>query len=117
MNNPPVAVDDAYTTTVDTVLTVPVPGVLLNDTDADSDPLTAVLDTGPVSGSLSLSADGSFIYTPTVGFSGTVSFSYHANDGAGGTGNDSNIATVIIAVEEAEDKFIFLPLLLKNLGS
>ncbi|MCP4538621.1 MAG: tandem-95 repeat protein, partial [Chloroflexi bacterium] len=110
LNDPPVAADDNYTTTVNTTLTVPVPGVLLNDTDADSDPLTAVWDTGPVSGSLSLSTDGSFIYTPTVGFSGIVSFTYHANDGT----DDSNVATVTIAVEEAKDVFIFLPLVLMS---
>jgi hypothetical protein len=46
----PVAVDDEYTTQEDTPLTVAAPGVLGNDTDADGDPLIAVLDAAPASG-------------------------------------------------------------------
>jgi len=91
-NTPPVAVDDTYTTTQDTPLNVAAPGVLGNDIDWE--PLTAALDTGPASGVLSLNADGSFSYTPTASFSGTVSFTYRANDGT----SDSNIARVIINV-------------------
>ena len=41
-NNAPVAVADAYSTPQDTAKVVAAPGVLGNDTDADSDPLTAV---------------------------------------------------------------------------
>ncbi len=39
-NNVPAAVGDAYSTPQDTVLNVTAPGVLDNDTDEDSDPLT-----------------------------------------------------------------------------
>ena len=46
-NDAPVAVNDTYTTTEDTALTIPAPGVLANDTDPDGDPLTAALVTGP----------------------------------------------------------------------
>ena len=46
------------------MLTVAAPGVLGNDTDADGDPLTAQLVTGPANGTLALNADGSFTYTP-----------------------------------------------------
>ncbi len=60
---------------------VAAPGVLGNDTDADSDPLTAVLDTDVSHGTLSLAADGGFTYTPTSGYSGPDSFTYHADDG------------------------------------
>ncbi len=45
-NTAPVTVDDAYITTIDTALEVIAPGVLANDTDADSDPLTAVKSNG-----------------------------------------------------------------------
>ena len=38
-------------------------GVLANDTDADSDPLTAHLDSQPAGGAVTLNADGSFAYT------------------------------------------------------
>jgi len=48
--------------------------VLANDTDADGDPLTAVLVTSAMHGTLALNADGSFSYTPAAGFSGADSF-------------------------------------------
>jgi hypothetical protein len=94
-NTAPVAVNDAYTTTQDTPLSVAAPGVLGNDIDGD--PLTAVLDSGPASGALNLNADGSFSYTPTASFSGALSFTYHANDGV----SDSNTARVVINVTTA----------------
>jgi hypothetical protein len=87
----PVAVDDGFTTDEDTPLNEAAPGVLGNDTDAEGDPLTAVLDVGPASGTLDVfNADGSFTYTPADDFNGSVNFTYHANDGTA----DSNIATV-----------------------
>jgi hypothetical protein len=93
-NDTPVAADDSYTTEEGTTLNVAAPGVLGNDTDAEGDPLTAVLDGGPANGSLTLNADGSFSYTPAAGFSGNDSFAYHANDGLA----DSNVAAVTITV-------------------
>ena len=98
-NDPPVAVDNSYNATEDTTLTIIAPGVLGNDTDADSDPLTAVIDVGPGDGGLTLNADGSFTYTPNGNFNGSDSFTYHANDGQ----DDSNIATVSITVAAAND--------------
>ena len=44
------AVDDAYSVTENTTLTVPAPGVLGNDTDPDGDTLTAVLVSAPQHG-------------------------------------------------------------------
>jgi VCBS repeat-containing protein len=94
----PVATNDSYSTTVDTALDVSAPGVLANDTDAETDPLTAAVVTGPTHGSVTLNANGSFHYSPNALFSGTDTFTYQANDGgAGGTGL-SNIATVTITV-------------------
>lgn len=94
VNNPPVANNESYAMTSDTKLSVAAPGVLGNDTDIDSAALTAVLQSGTAHGSLTLNANGSFSYTPNVGWSGTDSFSYVANDGAA----NSNIATVTITV-------------------
>jgi predicted CXXCH cytochrome family protein len=94
-NAPPVASDDSYTTPQDTPLNIVAPGVLSNDTDANSDPLTAVLNTNVSSGSLTLNADGSFTYTPNPGFTGSDSFTYFANDG---TANSASAATVDITV-------------------
>ncbi|MCB8944287.1 MAG: tandem-95 repeat protein [Ardenticatenaceae bacterium] len=80
-NAPPVAISDNYSTTQDTPLTVDPPGVLANDSDPNGDSLTAVLNTPPISGSLALNLDGSFIYTPNLNFAGQDSFTYFANDG------------------------------------
>jgi VCBS repeat-containing protein len=93
-NAAPVAVADSYSTQADTTLNVAAPGVLGNDTDANGNPLTAVLNADVSHGSLTLNANGSFSYTPTTGFGGSDSFTYHANDGT----DDSNVVTVSIEV-------------------
>ena len=99
-NCAPTAVDDGYATDEDTPLTVATPGVLGNDTDAQNDPLTATLVSGPAhAASFTLNADGSFSYTPAANFNGSDSFTYKARDGA----LDSNIATVAITVNAVND--------------
>ncbi|RRS05326.1 cadherin repeat domain-containing protein [Aquabacterium soli] len=60
-------------------------------------PLTPQLVQGPGQGTLSLQADGSWLYTPRAGFSGHDSFTYMADDGMG----QSNIATVRLTVQAA----------------
>ncbi|HND53969.1 MAG TPA: Ig-like domain-containing protein, partial [Pirellulaceae bacterium] len=81
-NRAPVAVADSYSGVGDQPLGVDAAnGVLKNDTDADSDPLTAFVTTNPLHGEVTLNADGSFIYTPTPGFVGADSFQYKASDG------------------------------------
>ena len=88
------AMDDGYTTTEEIPLAVTAPGVLGNDQDPNGDPLAAVLDSPPLSGTLVLDPDGSFAYTPTLDFHGVDTFTYHATD----TVSDSNLATVILTV-------------------
>jgi VCBS repeat-containing protein len=98
VNDAPAANNDAYTTDFNTTLTVNAAlGVLSNDTDADGNVLTAILETSTSNGTLTFNADGSFTYTPNGGFSGADSFSYKANDGTA----DSNVATVTINVGAA----------------
>ncbi len=87
-------VPDVYTISEDTFLNMSAPGLLLNDSDLDGDALTAVLDTPPLSGTVVLTASGSFDYIPDPDFCGLDSFTYHANDGL----IDSNSATVVINV-------------------
>jgi Ca2+-binding RTX toxin-like protein len=100
-NIAPMANDDAYSTDEDTPRSVAAPGVLGNDTDVQSDPLTASLVTGPSNAtSFALNSDGSFDYTPTANFNGTDSFTYRANDGS----VNSNTATVTITVNPVNDR-------------
>jgi VCBS repeat-containing protein len=99
VNDPPAANSDAYATGEETTLAVAVPGVLGNDTDAEGNWLTALLDGGPAKGLLTLKPDGSFSYVPNVDFSGQVTFTYHANDGTA----DSNVTTVTIIVNAVND--------------
>ncbi len=84
--NPPVASADSYTATAGTTLSVTAPGVLANDSDPQSLPLTAIVATGPVHGALSLASNGSFTYTPTAGYLGPDSFTYTASDGYASSG-------------------------------
>jgi hypothetical protein len=63
-NYAPEAVDDHYSVSLDEILEVEAPGVLVNDVDLDGDELTASLLIEPSHGVLELNEDGSFLYTP-----------------------------------------------------
>ncbi|HEY1376056.1 MAG TPA: Ig-like domain-containing protein, partial [Gemmataceae bacterium] len=93
-NSAPVANDDTYAATENTPLTVGTPGVLVNDTDADGDPRTAHLVTGPAHGALTFNANGTFVYTPNHYFSGPDTFTYRDDDGVA----FGNTATVTVNV-------------------
>ncbi len=95
VNAAPVTVNDTYSTNGDENLIVPaVSGVLGNDSDVDSDPLTAVSKSDPSHGTVALNSDGSFTYSPAAGYHGADSFTYAASDGT----LESGIATVNITV-------------------
>lgn len=101
-NTPPVANNDTYNrfyTETGVSFTVAASGVLGNDTDGESDPLT-VGTPRPASavtqGSLTLNANGSFTYTsPNSVKDETATFTYYAYDG---TVNSSTAATVTINI-------------------
>ncbi len=93
-NHAPVANNDSYAVLQNTTLSVSAPGVIANDTDADGNSLTATVVSGPANGTLTLTNNGGFTYTPTTGFAGTDSFTYKVNDGLA----DSANATVTISV-------------------
>jgi VCBS repeat-containing protein len=105
-NDAPVASADSYSTNEDVALNVNASGgVLGNDTDPESDALTAVLVTGVTSGTLTLQPNGSFSFVPAAGFSGPVSFTYQADDGA----LRSNAVTVTITVNAVNDPPVAQP--------
>jgi hypothetical protein len=90
----PVAVDDHYSTTTGTVLSVPFfTGVTVNDSDNDSS-FTVELVTAPTDGAVELATNGAFTYTPDAGFEGTDTFTYRAVDSDG----NASAATVTIDV-------------------
>ncbi len=76
-NRPPISVPDRYETEEDRALLIPPSaGVLANDTDADEDPLSAVLISEPVHGELTMQPNGSFAYVPAPDYFGTDEFQY-----------------------------------------
>lgn len=77
VNTAPVAVDDHVPVNED----IPATGnVLTNDSDAESNALTASLVTAPVNGTVVLNADGSFTYTPNSNYNELDSLEYQVCD-------------------------------------
>lgn len=74
---PPIGVPDTLTMVHDRVAVVPPPGVLGNDLDLDGG-ATAVLDSPPTHGTVTLRSDGGYTYKPDAGYVGTDEFWYHA---------------------------------------
>ncbi|MCH8044616.1 MAG: tandem-95 repeat protein [Planctomycetes bacterium] len=101
VNDRPQAGDDGgYEVNEDVRLVVSADqGLLVNDSDADADELTAVLSRLPSNGALTLNANGSFTYTPDANFFGTDSFAYRAFDGS----SSSEPATVSITIHPVND--------------
>ncbi len=99
-NDAPVANDDSYSVNEDTTLTVPAPGVLVNDSDVDNTlaelSVTVVDDVD--NGTLTLNSDGSFTYTPDANFCGEDTFIYEVSDGT-----LTDTATVTITVNCVND--------------
>jgi hypothetical protein len=95
-NVPPTAVDDGYSATAGIPLSVSAAdGVLANDIDPDDEMTARVLET-TTRGTLDLSPDGSFVYTPNALFFGEDSFTYEVT-----AGSDTDQATVTIIVSAA----------------
>jgi uncharacterized repeat protein (TIGR01451 family) len=76
INDAPVADDQA----IDTDEDIPYVG-LLTATDAESDPLSFVLDVAPANGTVDVAADGIFTYTPTLNYNGADLFTFIVSDG------------------------------------
>jgi subtilisin-like proprotein convertase family protein/surface antigen len=100
VNDLPTAGDDAFTTSQNTALAIPVSSLLANDGDADGDALTLVSFTQPASGSVIDNGDGTLTYTPASGFFGAETFTYTVGDGNGG----SATATVTLTVRQASGR-------------
>ena len=110
INDPPVALPDAYSVNEDTTLTILVAaGVLANDNDSadtPSDMLTATKVTDPQNGIVTFNANGSFTYVPNANFNGSDSFNYTVSDDGGilnGGNPFGNTVTVTITVNAVND--------------
>ena len=92
-NTPPVAVDDLYSVASGGAISTiaGLDGVLANDSDVDGHTLTATLIEDVLNGTLTLSADGSFVYT----HSGNDAISFELSPGAGNSLVEYGIATAI----------------------
>ncbi|MFN3168769.1 MAG: Ig-like domain-containing protein [Phycisphaeraceae bacterium] len=71
--------------------------LLLNDTDADADPLSVVIDTPPTHGGVVPDGQGGLVYQPDAGYLGPDSFTYRASDGS----QQSSVVAVAVTVGES----------------
>lgn len=90
-NTPPVGVNDSVSTAYETPVVI---AVIANDTDAENDPLGAGAFADLVGGTLSLPGDGTVLFTPTPGFTGSGGFTYRPYDGQ----VQGNVTTVTVTV-------------------
>jgi Bacterial Ig domain len=100
----PVAVDDTYTTLINTAIVItPLSldtdidnGAILSITSINSITLTpGIAQTIPVTnGTVNISTTGIIIFTPTTGYTGTVTFPYIISDGQGGTATANEMISV-----------------------
>lgn len=95
-NAPPSANDHTVTTDEDTAVDID-----LNGSDADGDPLTFALESGPASGTLGTidASTGRVTYTPGIDYSGSDTFTFTVNDGQA----SSSPGTVNITVRPIND--------------
>jgi len=104
LDNPIIAVNDTYTTNIDSIVArSSKTGILSNDNVNDPTYFEAIKQTGPTNGKLSLSPDGSFTYTPNKNFVGTDIFTYKlgSKDTLTSSLIITNAATVAITVTRA----------------
>ncbi|MGW0162691.1 Ig-like domain-containing protein [Mycobacterium sp. NPDC003323] len=100
VNDVPVAVDDvSLGTDEDAALTISRTSLTANDTDADKDELTITAVGQPDHGTVTVAADGSFVYTPDADYHGVDGFTYTVSDGLGA----SSTARVTVAVASVPD--------------
>jgi gliding motility-associated-like protein len=112
VNDPPVAVNDAASTTEDVGVTF---SVSANDSDVDgtinaasvdlNTSLSGIQNTNTVAaGSFLVNSTGDVTFTPVANFSGTATVNYRVNDN---NGLLSNIATITVTINAVNDPPVF----------
>jgi hypothetical protein len=99
VNVDPDAQDDTAETDEDVAVDIDVLG---NDTDGDGDALSVTGATDPARGDVTITADGSIIYSPDADLNGPDSFTYTVEDGQGGT----DTATVSVTMRPVDDPVV-----------
>jgi len=95
VNDAPTAANTTVTVAEDAVLSGSLPSVV----DVDGDSATYAKAGDPAHGTVTVNADGTYVYTPAANFNGPDSFSYTVSDGKGG----SSTYTVNITVNPVND--------------
>jgi len=105
---PPIAVEDYYYTYLNTPLTTE--NVLTNDVDPDGGTLTASLidDSGNTAwgGTVTLNPNGTFVYTPRIGFIGVDEFWYAACNDAIPSMCDTTVVYIYVIDTTNFDLFV-----------
>jgi gliding motility-associated-like protein len=107
VNDPPVAISDAATTTKGVAVDIQ---ILANDTDVDSDIIVTTVDLDLTTSGVQntrvnefgnwVVTNGILRYTPLANFSGVATVTYRVSDEEGAV---SNTATVTVTVEDTND--------------
>ncbi|MEJ2455460.1 MAG: cadherin-like domain-containing protein [Candidatus Thiodiazotropha sp.] len=94
VNIPPTAVDDSAQTDAGMPVVI---DLLANDSDADGslDPGTLDVVGNPANGVLADNGDGTVVYAPDSGFSGSDAFSYRVADNLGAWSNTASVAVTV----------------------
>lgn len=100
LNATPVAIDDSNSTISGEEVSGTVAG---NDSDADNDPLTFTVVSGPSNGVFEMDLDGNYTYTPDPDFVGTVTIVYEVTDG---TASDTATLTIEVYADTDGDGII-----------
>ena len=95
-NDVPVASPDSATSSNDAAVTI---NVVANDTDSDGaiNPGSVRVTTNPTQGTAVVQSDGSIIYTPTAGYSGTDTFAYTVADNQGAVSAPAQVTVTVTA--------------------
>ena len=97
VNDAPTAANGNGVTTEDSVLSGSLP--VASDLDGDIVSYSAGIS-APSHGSVAINANGSYVYTPNVNYSGSDSFSYTITDSNGGS-NSYTMSVTVSAVNDA----------------
>ncbi|OWY21468.1 hypothetical protein C7N43_28680, partial [Sphingobacteriales bacterium UPWRP_1] len=100
-NEPPLAVDDAASTPLNTPVDI---AILDNDSDPNGNTLIVLdIPVQPQNGTLVINPDGTATYTPDTDFFGVDTFVYVISDG---TQTDTAVVTITVESPDCEDLFI-----------